>query len=258
MAVGVSAAAQVATLRPVAGRLGRRALALIAVGLALAALYVFWFRDLSLFAVKEVQIEGVPAKADGSARLRRALEDVASGMTTLHVRPELLSDAAARFPLVRSVRADAGFPNTLTIHVSERRPTALIGSGQTATVVAGDGTILRGLGAEGLDLPTLPLAKAPARKRLVGTARQQALVLGAAPEALLPYVARSVYSDGVLVELEDGVELRFGAASKAREKWQAAAAVLSDGGLTALDYVDLTAPRRPAVGGAGHLLPVAP
>jgi cell division protein FtsQ len=255
----VSGAAHVALPRPFAGRLGRRALALLAAGLALGALYMLWFRDLSLFAVKSVRIEGVPAESSGSAKLRRVLTAAGGEMTTLHLRPELLSAAAARFPLVRSVRAEAGFPNKLTIHVSERRLSALIGSGSGAVVVAGDGTILRGLAAEDLDLPRLPLGDAPARPRLVGTSLQQALVLGAAPRALLPYLDRSAYgSRGVAVELENGVELRFGSASKRREKWRAAAAVLADPALTALDYVDLTAPRRPAVGGSGHLLPPAP
>ena len=33
--------------------------------------------------------------------------------------------------------------------------------------------------------------------------------------------------------------------------------MLADPSITALDYVDLHAPRRPAVGGAGHVLPPA-
>lgn len=255
----MSGAAQVALTRPFAGRLGRRALALAGVAVALAAIYLLWFRDLSLFAVEKVRFEGAPAKSRGSAGLRRVLTAAAGEMTTLHVRPELLSAAASRFPLVRSVRAEADFPSTLTIRVSERRPSALIGAGKAAVAVAEDGTILRGLAAGGLELPSLPLAEAPARKRLVGSGLQQALVLGAAPAALLPYVDHSSYGGrGVSVELGNGVELRFGNASKRRQKWSAAAAVLSDPALTALDYVDLTAPRRPAVGGAGHLLPALP
>jgi hypothetical protein len=34
--------------------------------------------------------------------------------------------------------------------------------------------------------------------------------------------------------------------------------VLADPSLTALDYVDLTSPRRVAVGGSGHYLPAGP
>ena len=255
----MSGAAPLALPRPLNGRLGKRALAVVSVALALATIYMLWFRDLSVFEVKKVRIEGVTAKNDDSGELRRVLEAAAGEMTTLHLRPDLLNAAASRFPLVRSVEVDAGFPNSLTIHVSERRPSAVIGEGDAAVAIAGDGTILRGLAAGRLDLPSLLLDKAPPRRRLVGTGLQQALILGAAPGAFLPYLDRTFYgSDGVTVDLENGVELRFGNAAERRQKWQAAAAVLSDPGLTALDYVDLTAPRRPAVGGAGHLLPAAP
>ena len=72
---------------------------------------------------------------------------------------------------------------------------------------------------------------------------EQAQVLGAAPPALRPYVEGSYYGEsGVDVELTSGIELRFGDASQAARKWRAAAAVLADPSITALDYVDLHAP----------------
>ncbi len=42
---------------------------------------------------------------------------------------------------------------------------------------------------------------------------------------------------------------------RVRRQLDDAAAVLADPSITALDYVDLHAPRRPAVGGSGHTLP---
>ena len=88
---------------------------------------------------------------------------------------------------------------------------------------------------------------------------QQARVLGAAPPALRPYLEGSLYGEsGVDVELRSGIELRFGDASRVHEKWQAAAAVLANPSVTALDYVDLHVPGHPAVGGSGHALPAAP
>ena len=58
--------------------------------------------------------------------------------------------------------------------------------------------------------------------------------------------------------LTTGIELRFGDATQARRKWNAAAAILADPSVTALDYVDLHAPSRPAYGGSEHELPPAP
>jgi Cell division protein FtsQ/DivIB, C-terminal len=135
--------------------------------------------------------------------------------------------------------------------------TATIGVGSEAVAVGRDGEILAWLPlAEDAALPYLPLSAPPPGGRLAGPALQQARVLGAAPARLRPFLLRSYYGEsGVDVELRSGIELRFGDASQAPAKWKAAAAVLADPSIEALDYVDLHAPRRPAVGGSGHTLP---
>jgi Cell division protein FtsQ len=137
------------------------------------------------------------------------------------------------------------------------RATATIGTGSDAIAVGPRGQILAWLSlSEELQLPRLPLSSVPQGGRLAGPVLQQARVLGAAPATLRPYIESSYYGEsGVDVELRSGIELRFGDASQAARKWKAAAAVLADPSITALDYVDLHAPRRPAVGGSGHTLP---
>jgi cell division protein FtsQ len=236
----------------------RRPLTIAAiVALVLALAYWLWLRDSGLVAVSKVEVQGIPAGSPGAAKLERALERAGRQMTTLHVQPALLERAASPFPLVRSVSAEPGFPHTLSVRVVERRPAALIGSGSEATVVAADGTMIRSLGSQGLELPSLPLAEPPKHERLAGPALEQALVLGAVPRALQPYLESSYHdsADGVVVVLRGGIELHFGSPARAARKWRAAAAVIADPSLTALDYVDLSSPERPAVGGAGHLLP---
>ncbi|MFN8161479.1 MAG: cell division protein FtsQ/DivIB [Solirubrobacterales bacterium] len=262
----MSALAQTAArLRPrgISPSLPRRwrrwALAALAVLLALAAAYQFWFRDSGLVAVDKVRVTGVPEGAPGARQLTRALRRAGRQMTTLDVQDGVLERAVQPFGLVRAVRAEASFPDTLEVRVSMRRPAAVIGSGDAAAVVAADGTIIRSMSGEGLDLPRLPLPRVPARPRLRGGALRQAAVLGAAPAPLQPFLDRSTVGEsGVDVELRNGIELRFGSARQLARKWRAAAAVLSDPGLTALDYVDLATPERPAVGGAGHLLAAVP
>jgi cell division septal protein FtsQ len=141
------------------------------------------------------------------------------------------------------------------------RAVAIIGSGSSAVGVSANGVILSGQPAPAeSSLPQLPAtAKLPKGGHLAGPMLQQARVLGAVPPALRPYVASSYYGEsGVDVELSSGIELRFGDASQAARKWKAAAAVLADPSITALDYVDLHAPSRPAIYGEGHSLPPAP
>lgn len=141
--------------------------------------------------------------------------------------------------------------------VSVPQPAATIGEGSEAVVVSADGAVVRWLPVpEDPPLPQLPLTELPKGGRLAGPALEQARVLGAVPEALRPYVASSYYGEsGVDVELTTGIELRFGDAGKAGRKWRAAAAVLADPTITALDYVNVHSPSRPTVGGSGHLLP---
>jgi Cell division protein FtsQ len=159
---------------------------------------------------------------------------------------------AAWFFLIRDtvLPPDVAFPQA----------TATLGSGEEAIAVSADGTIVPWLPLpEEAELPELPLSEPPQGGRLAGPVLEQARVLGAAPAALRPYLARSYYGEsGVNVETTAGIELRFGDASQAARKWEAGAAVLADPAIEALDYVDLHAPARPAVGGSGHTLPPPP
>lgn len=137
---------------------------------------------------------------------------------------------------------------------------ATIGSGEDAVAVSAGGEVLTWLTLpDDLELPELPLAEPPPGKRVKGPVLEQARVLGAVPPALRPYVVRSGYGEsGVEVELDSGIELRFGDASQTALKWKAAAAVLADPTIEALDSIDLNSPRHPAIRGEGHLLPPLP
>jgi cell division septal protein FtsQ len=147
--------------------------------------------------------------------------------------------------------------STVEPHLKSLQPVATIGTGSDAIAVGADGQILAWLPlSEEEPLPSLPLSEPPQGGKLAGPVLQQARVLGAAPAALRPYLESSYYGEtGVDLKLRSGIELRFGDASQARAKWKAAAAVLADPSITALDYVDLHAPGRPAFGGSGHTLP---
>jgi hypothetical protein len=149
---------------------------------------------------------------------------------------------------------------TVAPKVAVPEAAATIGSGEEAVAVTAGGAIVPWLPLpEEPELPELPLAEPPQGGRLAGPMLQQARVLGAAPVALRPYLARSYYGEsGVDVETTSGIELRFGDASQAARKWKAAAAVLADPSIEALDYVDLHAPARPAIAGSGHTLPAPP
>ena len=139
-------------------------------------------------------------------------------------------------------------------------PVATIGSGEEAVGVAADGEVVPWWPlSEEAALPELALPEPPKSGHLKGPALEQVQVLAAAPAALRPYLASSRYGEsGVDVETTAGIELRFGDSTQVARKWKAAAAVLADPEIEALDYVNVTTPGHPAIGGSGHTLPPAP
>lgn len=153
------------------------------------------------------------------------------------------------------VRAGSADP-----HVTVPKLAATIGEGDEAVGVASSGALVRWLPLpDEPPLPRLSLEELPKGGRVRGPALEQVRVLAAVPAQLRPYVARSFSGEsGVDVELTTGIEVRFGDATQAPQKWRAAATILADPSVTALDYVNVTAPRRPSFGGSEHELPAAP
>jgi cell division septal protein FtsQ len=147
---------------------------------------------------------------------------------------------------------------TVAPTVTVPAPVAAIGVGSDAVGVDSNGKVMASLPApEEGSLPLLPASEPPSGGRLRGPMLEQVRVLAAAPAGLRPYLASTSYSeaDGVSVDLSSGIEIIFGASAQAALKWRSAAAVLADPATETLDYVDVQAPRRPAVGGSGHVLP---
>jgi hypothetical protein len=150
--------------------------------------------------------------------------------------------------------------DTVEPRVQVPKLAAAIGEGDEAVGVTGDGDVVRWLPLpEDPPLPQLPLDGPPKKGRVGGPALEQVQVLAAAPEALRPYLASSSYGKGgVGVELTTGIELQFGDAGRAPLKWRAVAGVLADSSITALDYVNVSSPRRPSYEGSSYELPPAP
>lgn len=242
-----SGAGLAALVRGLRGR--RAAFVCLAVAVVLAAGYLLWLRDSGIVGVDEVSVSGLTSEDAGE--IRSALVRTGRGMTSLHVDQEALERAVERFPEVRALEAGGDFPNGLRITVLERRPAALLVAGDSRIAVAGDGTVLSGLKEPG----ALPEVRAegvlPAKRLGAGEQFDVVSVLGGAPAALTPKLEKATLdgAKGVVVQVGDGPELRFGNTARTSAKWAAAARVLADEDSAGAEYIDLTIPERPAAGG---------
>jgi cell division protein FtsQ len=226
----------------------RRLLAAAVILLVIYGGYMLWFRDLSLFAINDVTVKGATTN---EREIRSAVEQVAGDMTTLHIKDDELRDAVARFPTVASVGASTSFPHGLEVTVTERLPVAFIQVSGQQTAVSADGYLLAGADFDAKALPRIEGAAAHGA-RLDDDAAAQAAILGATPGPLRNHITASTWDDqrgGVVVDLKNGPEVRFGDGSRAQDKWQAAVVVLSSNDRGSPSYLDVSVPDRPVSGG---------
>lgn len=258
MSTGGSKAVRGATEKLYRTRRRRRRIAitvlgLIAIAIGLVATWFLWFRDSSVVAIEQIEVVGLE-ELGGSSEAEEIEEVVRTGvgrMTTLNASDGDLKEDLLPYARVADVRIRPDFPSSATVEVTVRRDGSVLGEGSQALLIADDGTILGP--AEGLEdeLPTLegerPVSGAT---RLRGRDLSEALVLGALPAELRPFVTGADSDEverGVEVEMTNGLTLIFGDDSRAAEKWKAAASVMADPELSGATSIDLSYPDRPAV-----------
>jgi cell division protein FtsQ len=202
--------------------------------------------------VRDVYIVGVSSSQE--ARIRAALRQAATEMTTLNLDERRLELAVKRFPSVADVRAEADFPRKLTIEVVEREPVAAVDIGGVRVPVGAGGLLMRGVRADA-ELPTLRASRiAPGGRVNDARAIASLEVLATAPVPLRERVERTWWGPkGLMLDLRSGPDLVFGSSRQAAGKWAAAARVLADPSAAGATYLDVRVPERV---GAGGLQPV--
>jgi len=223
---------------------------------ALFVAFHYWFRDSSFVEIKNLEVRGVSSHTEEGGQITSAINVATGEMTTLHLQPELLTEELARFPRVESTKIEASFPNDATVTVVQRGNGSVFDTGADELLIATDGTVLGTAGAGTESLPRIEAGDPPAGSMVEGRTLVQALVLGAVPDEIRSFVDSSDFGkDGVEVTMSNGMVLLFGDASKADQKWKAAASIISDPEVPSTSYVDLSVPRRPAVRGEDVAVP---
>ncbi len=226
-------------------RLRNRLIVALIVLAALAAAYVFWFRDSSFVQIETVNVTG----ANVAPGVEEELSSAATGLSTLHLDRGAIEAAVADNPAVVALKIQTDFPHAVTIDVESRTPAGWLDV-DGGTLISADGTVL-GTGVDRPDgVPEIAGSGDAIAERATGAELASARVLGAVPAPLQEQVVKATVDDqhGVVVALNGGIELRFGSPGAADQKWRAAAAVLADPKLTSAVYIDLSVPSRPVVG----------
>jgi cell division septal protein FtsQ len=151
---------------------------------------------------------------------------------------------------VAGIETSVDLPHGLEVEVIERRPVATVERPDGEPVpVAADGTLLPSFRADH-SLPPLP-GEAPEGTKVTDedTVATLAAVAGAPPELARRIEAVEPGEGGLTALIADGPAVVLGDASRVKEKWTAAAAVLAQADGASAAYIDVRHPQRPAVGG---------
>jgi cell division protein FtsQ len=231
----------------------------VAAGLALLVLAVGAYvgaRETSVFAVQTIDVRGGTPAVRAEVRAALAGE---SGASLLTVDGRSVARRLAPLPDVRSFTLDRDFPHTLRVVVRREIPVLVVRQvpGPTAFLVAASGKVIRPLPHSRLsNLPRLWVKKSV--PVTVGQPLPAALAPAAATLAslrgeTLPGGVRtvSVGSDGLVLTLGGGLQVRLGDAGDIRLKLAIARRILraTNAAMTGAPYLDVSLPERPVLGG---------
>jgi cell division protein FtsQ len=225
-----------------------RSLAVGAALLAVAALLYVLARETPMFAIRRIEVAGVPAPL--AAKVRRALAPV-EGRSLLVLRPIDVRRRLVSLPEVRSATYDRAFPHTLRLTVVPERPVAVVRRGAGSWLVSARGRILR-------PLPRGTLARLPRvwlpREVDVTPGTTLAADEGGQAAAAVALAGRSGFGARIRnvglaageldLELASGLELRLGEPRELALKLAVAGRILPLLGEGAT-YLDVSVPARP-------------
>jgi cell division protein FtsQ len=238
---------------------GRRRLALLclAVAVVLAPAGYWILANSSAFAVSGISVSGGGAIVSGE--VQQAAADAVKGRSLLQVDAGDVARAVERLPYVRTATVDRSFPHTLSIRITTYHPAAAVKSGKSAYLVSDDGRVLGEGVPEKSTLPVIRVADGlsltPGTRLRHGTVATALDVLRSIPSSFTRRVGHlrklTTGDTGIVAVIGRGLQLRLGSSDQLDLKLRVAVRVLRSmqtATRTALAYVDVTVPGRPALG----------
>jgi cell division septal protein FtsQ len=231
----------------------RRTTLLVAIVVAALLAGGWWIATGPLLRVTQVNISGY-SQVDQS-RIARTVQIAARSGTMLQLPTVSVREALASSPWVEDVEVHHNWPNAIDVRITQATPIAVaIAEDGSRLLVSESGRVL---GESDLDaaLPTFQIGQAAVGSWL---SRPSLVAPFQLITAMDPEVARRVKDlrmEGGLMQarLEDGLEIRLGPPTLAWQKGRAVEAMLTaalaNEDLAASQYIDLTVPGKPMLGG---------
>ncbi len=228
-----------------------RIAAYVSVVTVASVLLILWTISGPVFGISNVTVKGYTG--DYRAEVQQSAELVAGTGSMVRLPSGDMRTALTRFPGVLDTDIERDWPWSITVRVTMGAPIAILSvKGGGRYLISPSGQVMGKAGARA-GLPVITVASYPQSGVLTANGQRAALrFIGWLPPDIAGRL-RDLHAvgGGLEAKLNNGLELRLGAATKLAEKAQALVAVLSQADPKALDaaaYLDLSNPSRPMLG----------
>lgn len=222
-----------------------RRLVRLAVAVLIVVLIVWGVFFSPLFSVRSLQVEGLSLTDQGAAE--EALQPL-EGKSMTRISSEEVESLLTQFPAVASVDTSASGSGTLRVEVQERIPVAAVEDGDGWQLVDREGTQLEQVtDSEQIHVPVIAGGTDVLDSEDWDTVSS---VLASLPSSLLEQVqtARAESGGVVMLELQDGVTVRWGDDTDSALKAEVLAALVDASEATGqVEVYDVSAPRHPVL-----------
>ena len=228
-----------------------RLAAYVSVVTVASVLLILWTISGPVFGISNVTVKGYTG--DYRAEVQQSAELVAGTGSMVRLPSGDMRTALTRFPGVLDTDIERDWPWSITVRVTMGAPIAILSvKGGRRYLISPSGQVM-GKAGNRAGLPVITVASYPQSGVLTANGQRAALrFIGWLPPDIAGRL-RDLHAvgGGLEAKLNNGLELRLGAATKLAEKAQALVAVLSQADPRALDaaaYLDLSNPSRPMLG----------
>jgi len=228
-----------------------RIAAYVSVVTVASVLLILWTISGPVLGISDVTVKGYTG--DYRAEVQQSAELVAGTGSMVRLPSGDMRTALTRFPGVLDTDIERDWPWSITVRVTMGAPIAILSvKGGRRYLISPSGQVMGKAGTRA-GLPVITVASYPQSGVLTANGQRAALrFIGWLPPDIAGRL-RDLHAvgGGLEAKLNNGLELRLGAATKLAEKAQALVAVLSQADPKALDaaaYLDLSNPSRPMLG----------